>query len=125
MRTSTESASVTRPGTSSLVATQTSASGSQLASNRLLSAIIYPDGDDPEDLSSDGPDSVYDRVMFRYNRLGQLTSRKDQREVVQLSFIEGLSHQEISDATGVPLGTVKSRLRLSFEKLRHALGDLQ
>jgi len=45
--------------------------------------------------------------------------------VVQLSFIEGLSHQEIANAIGLPLGTVKSRLRLSFVKLRHALGDLQ
>lgn len=50
---------------------------------------------------------------------------EDQREVVQLSFIEGLSHQEIANAIGLPLGTVKSRLRLSFVKLRHALGDLQ
>ena len=50
---------------------------------------------------------------------------EDQREVVQLSFVEGLSHQEIADAIGLPLGTVKSRLRLSFVKLRHALGDLQ
>jgi len=50
---------------------------------------------------------------------------EDQREVVQLSFIEGLSHQEIANALGLPLGTVKSRLRLSFVKLRHALGDLQ
>jgi RNA polymerase sigma-70 factor (ECF subfamily) len=50
---------------------------------------------------------------------------EDQREVVKLSFIEGLSHQEIANAIGLPLGTVKSRLRLSFVKLRHALGDLQ
>jgi RNA polymerase sigma-70 factor (ECF subfamily) len=50
---------------------------------------------------------------------------EDQREVVRLSFIEGLSHQEISDAIGIPPGTVKSRLRLSFEKLRHTLGDFQ
>ena len=42
----------------------------------------------------------------------------DQREVVQLSFMQGLSHQEISDKLDIPLGTVKSRLRLSFGKLR-------
>ena len=50
---------------------------------------------------------------------------EDQQQVVQLSFIEGLSHQEIADAVGIPLGTVKSRLRLSFVKLRQSLGDLQ
>ena len=46
----------------------------------------------------------------------------DQREVVQLSFMQGLSHQEISDKIDIPLGTVKSRLRLSFGKLRTTMG---
>ena len=46
----------------------------------------------------------------------------DQREVVQLSFMQGLSHQEISDKLDIPLGTVKSRLRLSFGKLRTMMG---
>ena len=46
----------------------------------------------------------------------------DQREVVQLSFMQGLSHQEISDKLDIPLGTVKSRLRLSFGKLRTTMG---
>lgn len=49
----------------------------------------------------------------------------DQRDVVRLSFIEGLSHQEISARLKTPLGTIKSRLRLSFEKLRLSLGDFQ
>ena len=46
---------------------------------------------------------------------------EEQREVVTLSFVESLSHQEIADRLNLPLGTVKSRLRLSFEKLRTAL----
>jgi RNA polymerase sigma-70 factor (ECF subfamily) len=50
---------------------------------------------------------------------------EDQQHVVRLSFIEGLSHQEISDRLKTPLGTIKSRLRLSFEKLRLSLGDFQ
>jgi len=45
----------------------------------------------------------------------------EQREVVTLSFVESLSHQEIADRLNLPLGTVKSRLRLSFEKLRTSL----
>ena len=44
-----------------------------------------------------------------------------QREVTELSFIGGLTHQEISEKLGIPLGTVKSRLRLSFEKLRQMM----
>jgi RNA polymerase sigma-70 factor (ECF subfamily) len=49
----------------------------------------------------------------------------DQQEAVRLSFIEGLSHGEISERLNVPLGTIKSRLRLSFEKLRLSLGDIR
>mgnify|MGYP001277807826 CR=1 FL=1 len=49
---------------------------------------------------------------------------EDQREVVRLSFIEGLAHPEISERLGIPLGTVKSRLRLSFQKLRPMLRKL-
>ena len=64
--------------------------------------------------------TIVERVKLSISGLPE-----DQREVVQLSFIEGLSHQEIADVIGLPLGTVKSRLRLSFVKLRHALGDLQ
>jgi RNA polymerase sigma-70 factor (ECF subfamily) len=48
----------------------------------------------------------------------------EQREAVHLSFVEGLSHQEISDQLGLPLGTVKSRLRLSFSKLRLMLRNV-
>ncbi len=50
---------------------------------------------------------------------------EDQREAVKLSFIEGLSHSQIAERLGVPLGTIKSRMRLSFEKLRLSLGDIR
>lgn len=50
---------------------------------------------------------------------------KDQQQVIRLSFVDGLTHQEISAQLNLPLGTVKSRLRLSFEKLRVHLGDIR
>jgi RNA polymerase sigma-70 factor (ECF subfamily) len=81
--------------------------------------MLVPD-DSPTPLQNMEQSTIVERVK---RSIGDLP--EDQREVVQLSFIEGLSHQEISDAIGIPLGTVKSRLRLSFEKLRHALGDLK
>ena len=49
----------------------------------------------------------------------------DQREVVALSYLEGLSHGEIAGRLGVPLGTVKSRMRIAYQKIRVALEDLQ
>lgn len=42
----------------------------------------------------------------------------EQREVIQLSFVDGLSHSEIADKLKLPLGTVKSRVRLAYQKLR-------
>lgn len=46
----------------------------------------------------------------------------DQRAVIRLAFFNGLSHSEIAEELGTPLGTVKSRLRLSFVRLREDLG---
>lgn len=44
-----------------------------------------------------------------------------QLELVQLAFFEGLSHSVIAQRTGLPLGTVKSRLRIAFTRLRRVL----
>lgn len=46
-----------------------------------------------------------------------------QYEVVRLHFLEDLAHSEIADRLNLPLGTVKSRLRLAFDKIRKDLGD--
>lgn len=48
----------------------------------------------------------------------------EQREVVRLSFIEELAHSEIAARIGIPLGTVKSRMRLAYDRLRPLLEDL-
>lgn len=41
-----------------------------------------------------------------------------QLEVLRLSFFDGLSHAEIAEVTGLPLGTVKGRVRLALDRLR-------
>jgi RNA polymerase sigma-70 factor, ECF subfamily len=48
----------------------------------------------------------------------------DQRDLVRRAFYEDQSHSQIAADTGVPLGTVKSRLRLAFAKLRLRLADV-
>ncbi|MCA0400849.1 MAG: sigma-70 family RNA polymerase sigma factor [Proteobacteria bacterium] len=45
----------------------------------------------------------------------------EQRALVDLAFYGGLTHSEIAARTGLPLGTVKSRLRLAFARLKRAL----
>jgi RNA polymerase sigma-70 factor (ECF subfamily) len=45
----------------------------------------------------------------------------EQRQVIDLAYFRGLTHAEIAARTGIPLGTVKGRMRLALEKLRDAL----
>jgi len=47
----------------------------------------------------------------------------DQAEVVRLSFFDDHSHGEIAERLGIPLGTVKSRLRLAMTRVRSFLGE--
>jgi RNA polymerase sigma-70 factor (ECF subfamily) len=46
---------------------------------------------------------------------------EEQLSLVRLAFFEGLTHSVIAERTGLPLGTVKSRIRLAFARLRKAL----
>lgn len=46
------------------------------------------------------------------------TLPEEQAELVQKSFFEDKSHAQIAEETGIPLGTVKSRIRLALERLR-------
>lgn len=48
----------------------------------------------------------------------------EQAEVVRLSFYDDRPHAEIEQALGIPLGTVKSRLRLAMSRLRNLLDDM-
>ncbi len=50
---------------------------------------------------------------------------QDQLHVLKLSFFEGRSHSEIAEALAIPLGTVKSRVRLAVGRLREVLGEGQ
>lgn len=45
----------------------------------------------------------------------------EQLALVRLAFFDGLSHSDIAQKTGLPLGTVKSRIRLAFTRLRRNL----
>jgi RNA polymerase sigma-70 factor (ECF subfamily) len=52
------------------------------------------------------------------------TLSAEQRQVVQLSFFEERPHSEIAERLSLPMGTVKSRLRLALSKLRRAMEGL-
>lgn len=50
------------------------------------------------------------------------TLRPEQQKVLRLSIVGGMSHQEIADSTGIPIGTVKTHARRGLLRLREALG---
>jgi RNA polymerase sigma-70 factor (ECF subfamily) len=80
---------------------------------------------------SDGPDQPVqpdaelvagERELRVRVALGHLSA--DQLQVVRLSYFEGKPHADIAAELELPLGTVKSRIRLAMNRLRGFLGDL-
>jgi RNA polymerase sigma factor (sigma-70 family) len=61
------------------------------------------------------PDQVVDRLVIA-DELAQLPT--DQRRMLELAFFDDLTHQQIAQATGVPLGTVKSHIRRGMQSLK-------
>ena len=50
---------------------------------------------------------------------------QDQHQAIRLAYFEGLTHSEIAQRLGIPMGTVKTRLRLAFDKLRESLATIK
>ena len=48
---------------------------------------------------------------------------QEQRDIILLAYYKGMTHSEIAEQTRLPLGTVKSRLRLGLEKLKDAWSE--
>lgn len=85
-----------------------------------------PEGHD--EIRSDDP--TPDEIVSTRERQGRTQTAlaalpEDQKAVVSLSYLEGLSHSEIADRLNLPLGTVKSRMRLAYQKIREAVEDLK
>ena len=83
---------------------------------------------DPEDPAfrpdplPDGEDTLAARERAESVRAALTALSDEQREVLRLSFYEGESYAAIAIRLGIPLGTVKSRARLAFGRLRAVLG---
>jgi RNA polymerase sigma-70 factor (ECF subfamily) len=87
-----------------------------------LYEVELTDEADAEDELGDGHQRSLDRLDA--GRLKDLVATLpiEQIQVVRLAYFEGLSHTEVGRALEVPLGTVKSRLRLALARLRNAMG---
>jgi RNA polymerase sigma-70 factor (ECF subfamily) len=81
---------------------------------------LTADGEEPEDRGSEESriSDVAQRMLVA-DALAQLPERA--RQMVELAFYDELTHAEIAERTGVPLGTVKSDIRRGLERLRSYL----
>lgn len=93
---------------------------------RELTWVNLPDGFD----ETPSEDALPDDVLSEQERKSRVhealeTLPVEQFEVVQMSYIDGLSHSEIAERLNLPLGTVKSRMRLAYNKIRETVEDLK
>ena len=86
--------------------------------NAIYDSQIVDEAERPDDIFD--ADEAGERV-----RAAMAALSTEQMRVVQLSFFEGRAHGDIAQALSIPLGTVKSRLRLAMRTLRQKLGDLR
>jgi len=71
------------------------------------------------------PDITVDRAQMEVIIRRELERLpEDQLTLLQAAFYDGLSHAQIAEKFDLPLGTVKSRIRLAFKRLRGQLGDV-
>ena len=101
----------------------------RVARNRRIDALrrdksALLDADDPA-LQPSQPQAADDLVDAEDRdervRKAMLDLPEEQAVLVRQAFFLGRSHSQIADDTGLPLGTVKSRIRLAFARLRRSL----
>jgi RNA polymerase sigma-70 factor (ECF subfamily) len=98
-----------------------------IARNKKIDALRRQRRPEPEDLSwgpEEEPDQA-DVVMLQQESdklakaIADLPAK--QRFLIEKAYFGELSHSEIAEETGLPLGTIKSRIRLALDRLRHAM----
>jgi len=78
------------------------------------------DDQDPEENWAELPDerSVSDEARWRSLYFAVRALPLEQRQVIELAYYHGMSHSQIAEHLGWPVGTVKTRLRMGMEQLR-------
>ena len=72
-------------------------------------------------MTTDPWDEVTDRLDGAQVRSAVADLPPDQRAAIEMAYFQGFTHHEIADRTGIPLGTIKGRLRLGLRKLATSL----
>lgn len=98
-----------------------------IARNKKIDQLRKSRRPEPEELSW-GPEEEPDQadvlaLQEESEQLGKAIAAlpEKQRDLIEKAYFGDLTHNEIALATGLPLGTIKSRIRLALERLRHAM----
>ena len=73
----------------------------------------------PAEVSLD--DDVFARIDAQRVRSALAALSDDQRTAIEMGFFGGITHDEIAQRTGIPLGTIKTRIRTGLRRMREAL----
>jgi RNA polymerase sigma-70 factor (ECF subfamily) len=102
---------------------------SRVTRNRTLDAVRSsanrPSAEIPVDLPSEGSieDTVFERIDAQRVRGALSALDDDQRTPIELGFFGGITHEEIARRTGIPLGTIKTRIRTGLRRMRESLSE--
>lgn len=98
-----------------------------IARNRKIDALRKQKRPEPEDLPwGQDPEPDQADTLALQQESDQLSEAiaalpQKQRELIEKAYFSDLSHSEIAAQTGLPLGTIKSRIRLALDRLRHTM----
>ncbi|MEZ5305976.1 MAG: sigma-70 family RNA polymerase sigma factor [Pyrinomonadaceae bacterium] len=95
--------------------------------DRMRSVSRRPYSESLDDLliepSKDGAREIETRLEANRAAVALESLRKEQKDILKLSILGGMSHSEIADALGIPLGTVKTHARRGLLEMRRFLDD--
>ena len=98
-----------------------------IARNKRIDALRRERRPEPEDLTW-GPEAEPEQAdVLALQQESEILGRAlqdlpaPQRDLIQKAYFGDMSHSEIAEQTGLPLGTIKSRIRLALDRLRHAM----
>jgi RNA polymerase sigma-70 factor (ECF subfamily) len=74
--------------------------------------------------STNNPEEITDQSLVSQQLINALKQLPiEQKTALALAYFQGLTHNEIAEVLGDPLGTVKTRIRLGMQKLRDLLQE--